>query len=495
VNKPLRRVALFCLLLMAALMINANLVQVVRAKSISNHPGNQRQLLAEYAHPRGPILVDGKPIAQSSPDPGAQLKYLRNYPQGPEYAQITGYDSIFYGRTGLEAYENSVLSGSDNRLFVSRLKELFTGKQQQGGAVLTTINAAAQQAAYNGLKQNGGIGAVVAIQPSTGAILALASSPTYDPNPFASHYSNVASQYANQLTKNVIDPRLDLAIQENYPPGSVFKIVTAAAALESGQYNENDPVPGASPSNFTPPNASQPLDNENHETCPGTSLKVALENSCNTVYGYLGLKIGASALQSEAEKFGLNSFGGQQGQLGIPMSVANSVFPRDVGKPGNEPLLAQSAIGQYNVAVTPLQAAMIAATVANKGVVMQPYLVAKELAPDGSVLSSTQPKQLSVAMSPANAAIISDMMVGVVTNGTGSNAQIPGVQVAGKTGTAQRATNQKPLAWFVAFAPANNPQVAVAVLIQDDNAQRDEISGGGLAAPIAKQVMQAVLQP
>jgi peptidoglycan glycosyltransferase len=495
VNKPLRKAAIFTLVLFALLMINANFVQVVKASSYQNHPTNGRLLLDEYSRARGPILVDGKPVAESVPTSGT-LKYLREYPQGSTYAQATGYASIDYGETGIESAENSLLNGTDNRLFVSRLKDLFTGKQQQGGAVVLTLNAAAQQAAVNGLKENGGEGAVVAIQPSTGAILALASSPTFNPNELSTHDRTAAANAANALSKDKDQPLLDRATSETYPPGSVFKIVTAAAALQTGTYtNTTTPIPGAPATALPLPGTNNVLPNEDGETCASTSMTVALEQSCNSVYGYIGLKVGAPALQQEAESFGLNSFGKSNNQLKIPMSVAQSQFPTNLTQPGNQPFLAYSSIGQYNVQITPLQAAMITATVANNGVVMKPYLVDRELEPDTSVLSKTQPQQLSTAMSSENAQKIAAMMQQVVEgpDGTGAQARIPGISVAGKTGTAQRGAGQNPLAWFVSFAPVNNPQVAVAVLVEDNNAQRDEISGGGLAAPIAKSVMEAVL--
>jgi peptidoglycan glycosyltransferase len=487
-NKPLRRAAMFCLLLFAALMINANYIQVVKATSYSNNPANARQLLAKYDTQRGSILVGGKAVASSVLTSG-QLKYLRTYSNGPEYAQATGYYSIDYGSSGIESSENGVLSGSDNRLFVSRLKELFTGKKTQGGSVVLTLNAAAQTAAYNALKANGGEGAVVALNPQTGAILALVASPTYDPNSLATHNRTTETKVANTLTSASNQPLLDRATSQTYPPGSTFKIVTATAAIESGTYNENSLIPA--PDQSLPlPGTNITLPNAGGEVCGNTTMLIGFYRSCNTVFGYIGLHLkgGAATLQSQAQKFGLNNLGSNS-KLTVPMPVAQSVFPTNL----NQAQLAQSSIGQFDVRVTPMQDALLAAAVANNGVIMKPYLVDEELAPDDSVLSKTTPSTLSTAMSPSTAAQLKDMMTQVVQQGTGVNAQIAGVTVAGKTGTAERGAGQTPLAWFTCFAQKGNSQIALAVLVNDANAAADEVSGGSLAAPIAKQVIEAYL--
>lgn len=483
-NRPLRRVAIFCLLLFAALMINANYIQIVKASSYTSHPDNRRNLLNDYSYQRGPILVDNKPVAQSVPSSG-DLKYQRQYPQGSLYSQITGYASINFGKTGIEYYENSILNGTSDKLFIRNLLDLFNGKQKQGGSVELTLNAKAQQAAAAGLQ--GREGSVVALDPTTGAILALYSNPTFDPSPLASHDGTVESQAANALDKDPAKPLLDHAIGETYPPGSIFKIVTSAAALQNG-FNSTDTIPAPSDQLTFTDAPNNPLGNENGEICGDTSMTVGLERSCNTVYGYLGLQVGPQKLAAEASEFGINS------SYKVPMSTAQSVFPTSIPASAQS-LVAKSAIGQQDVRITPLQAAMLAATVANKGQAMMPYLVAAELGPNGQTVSTAKPQALPgpPAMSASTAQELTQMMVGVVDNGTGTNAQIDGVKVAGKTGTAQRGAGQNPLAWFVSFAPADNPKVAVAVLVQDDQANAQDISGGGFAAPIAKSVMEAVM--
>jgi penicillin-binding protein A len=312
------------------------------------------------------------------------------------------------------------------------------------------------------------------------------SSPSFDPNGVAANDSKVSGPAADALGADKKKPNQNRTISETYAPGSIFKVVTAAAALDSGKFTERaatqaDPNVLGFPGGFS-------IRNENRETCPGTDLKTALQASCNTVFGYVGEQLGVNTMTQTAEQFGLND-----PSLTVPLNVVQSVFPTQ--QIGNDPsFLAQSSIGQYSTRMTPLQAAMIAAAVADGGTLMKPYLVQKEISPRGNTTSTAKPEVLHQAMTPATAQILDDMMVNVVTNGTGTNAQIPGVKVGGKTGTAQRGQTLNPLAWFISYASVNDKKVAVAVLVQDDNAnQRDDISGGGFAAPVAKQVMETAL--
>ena len=274
------------------------------------------------------------------------------------------------------------------------------------------------------------------------------------------------------------------AIKELYPPGSTFKLVTAAAALSSGKYTPETKV--HSPAELPLPQTTVPLVNENGRNCGGSdnaTLTVALRNSCNTAFGTIGLDLGPDALRDQAEKFG---FGERQ----LPeLGAVASQFPTDP----NQPQTAQSAIGQFDVRATPLQMAMVAAGIANQGDVMKPYLVQSVRTADLKTVSETKPESLHQAITPEVASQLTAMMVDVVENGTGKPGQIDGVQVAGKTGTAQTSKDKPPFAWFTSFAPANDPKVAVAVMIEDANVARDDISGGALAAPIAKSVMEAVL--
>jgi peptidoglycan glycosyltransferase len=402
------------------------------------------------------------------------------YSDGRTYAPATGYYSV-YGATGIEKAENDLLSGSDDRLFVDRLTTLFSGQQQQGGTVVLSLNADAQRAAFDGL--DGQEGAVVALDPQTGAILALASSPSFDPNELASHDPTVVSENYDKLRKDPRDPLLNRAIQQVYPPGSLFKVVVSAAALSSGEYTPDTEIPG--PAVLDLPDTSATISNFDDSPCLGGSVTLteALAISCNTAFAQVGLDLGDDALRAQAEKFGFNQ------RLDIPLAVAPSIYPNGL----NAPQTAQSAIGQYDVRATAMQMAMVGAGVANDGVVMKPYLVAEERAPNLSALSITKPEPMSRAVSSEVAGELSDMMVTVVSNGTGGSAAIPGVSVGGKTGTAQDG-NRPPHVWFMAFAPAEDPQVAVAVIVENGGRLGDAATGGAVAGPIARQVMEAVLQ-
>jgi peptidoglycan glycosyltransferase len=477
-NRPLRKVVVAALVMFAALLVNANLVQVVDAHSLANDSRNSRLLYQQYSQQRGPIVVGGKPVAESVVTHDA-LKYLRVYPQGPLYAPVTGYYSLTYKYSGIEAAANDLLAGSSDKLFVKRLSDYFTGREVQGGAVVLTLNPRAQQAGYDALTSHHYRGAVVAIQPSTGAILALVSTPSYDPTKVSTHSADANTAAWNSYLKNPYAPMLDRAISQTYPPGSTFKVITTAAALSTGNYNPDTVIPA--PDKLTFANG-KPLGNFAGETCSSSgrmTLRDALRQSCNTAYGALGVHIGSSRIVNQAEAFGVGR------SLSIPMPVADSRVPRETAAP----FVAQEAIGQHDDSVTPLQMAMVAAGIANGGEVMRPYLVAQERAPDSSVLSQATPKPLSRAVSPTVAGELTSMMETVVRSGTGTAAQIPGVVVAGKTGTAQHG-GAAPYAWFISFAPAANPSVAVAVVVENTTPSD---TGGIVAAPIARAVMEAVL--
>jgi peptidoglycan glycosyltransferase len=499
VNRPIRNLAIGCMALFLALLVNATYLQYWQSDdltSLSKHPDNRRVLDEAYSRQRGAIVVKGKEIAKSVKSDD-QYEYQREYPQGRQYAQITGFFSRDWGVGGIEATQNSILSGDDNKLFVNRVIDLLGNQDPRGGSVSLTINPRAQKAAYDGLRALGDTvrGAVVALEPSTGKVLAMVSSPTYDPNRLASHDFVAVNKAHQQLLANDLSPLNNRAIEERLPPGSTFKLVTAAAALESGRYQPDSMVPGGSKLDL--PQTSKDLINENGGSCGGTKITLtrALQVSCNVAFGSVGLDIGAKAIEDQAEKFGW----GQRYFFDLDDALTRQA-PSQMLAPGQEaidpPQTALSAIGQSNVAATPLQMAMVAAGIANNGTVMKPYLVDEIRSNDLEVLDKTDPDPLtSNAISAATARKLTDMMVAVVDNGTAVNARIPGVQVAGKTGTAQSEPNRPPYAWFVSFAPADNPAVAVAVLVQDAGVDRDAISGNGLAAPIAKSVMEAVLNP
>jgi peptidoglycan glycosyltransferase len=480
VNAPLRRVAISVLVLFTLLILNVNYIQVVRADKLRQDPGNTRVLAEEYGRERGSIVVDGNEVAKSVPTKDA-LTYLRQYPQGPLYAGVTGYYSLVYGNTRIERTENDVLSGSDPRLFVRRIADLFTGRDPAGGEVDLTLDARAQQTAMTALQQGDVTGAVAAIDPSTGKILALASTPTYDPNTLSSHDPATIRKYAAQLAGQEPDPRLNQAIDERYSPGSVFKVIISAAALATGNYTPQTPVPA--PDALPLPNSSRSLHNYNGESCNGGAdqpLIQALTISCNTAFAQLGMTLGQDKVRSMAEAFGLDDNG-----FTVPLQVA----PSTVGSIADQAQLATASIGQQNVQITPLQGAMIAAAVANGGTLMKPYLVDQVRAPDLTVIDQTDPSVRSRPITSAVAAQLTQMMTSVVDNGTGKKAKIPGISVAGKTGTAQTDPENNDNSWFVGFAPADHPKIAVAVFIRHGGR-----TGGDISAPIAKQVMQAYLQ-
>ncbi|MEU1007135.1 penicillin-binding protein 2 [Streptomyces sp. NPDC005890] len=490
-NKPLRRIAIFCGLLMLALLIRDNYLQYVRADKLKDDPKNRRVTIARYATPRGDIIVSGgDPITGSTLTSKTglnDLKYKRTYKNGPMWAPVTGYASQAFGATQLESLEDGILTGDDDRLFFRKTLDMITGKEQQGGNVVTTLNAAAQKAAFDGLKNQGGKGAVVALDPSTGKILALASYPSYDPSSFAGNTNDDAAAWKKLQKKyNPNDPMLNRALRETYPPGSTFKVVTAAAALENGKYTSADEKTD-SPLPWTMPGTTTQLKNEGNIPCENATMRVALQYSCNTVFGKIGSDLGNDKMLDEAKKFGFTS------EQFTPVRSSASVFSDDM----NQSQTALSSIGQYNTAATPLQMAMVASAVANDGKLMKPYMVDSLQSSNLDPVATTQPEELSRPLSPKNAQILQDMMQTVVEKGTGTRAKIDGVKVGGKTGTAQHGVenSENPYAWFISYAklPDGSSPVAVAVVIEDEGANRDDISGGGLAAPIAKNVMQAVI--
>ena len=479
-SRPIRRIAFVLGILLVALLVNVTVIQVVLAGDYRDRPGNQGVLLEEYDRERGPILVGSNPAARSK-ETGDTLKFLRVYSDGPLYAPVTGFYSLVYGATGLERTENRILTGSSSLFVVDRAEQLFAGRQPVGGAVTTTINARAQKAAFDGLR--GKKGAVVAIEPSTGRILASVQSPSFDPNILSSHDPATIREYYTTLEADPGKPLLNRPIVSLNPPGSTFKIVTAAAALASGRFTPDTVIPG--PRTYDLPDSTKKIRNWNGQSCgPGdlVTLRQALAVSCNTAFAWLGNQLGADALRTQADLMGFDQ------NFEIPLRAATSRFPENP----DDPQTAMSAIGQFDVRATALQMAMVGAAVANSGKTMNPYLVQEVRGPDLAILQTTTPSMYEQAMTSINAAQLTEMLVNVVENGTGSNARIPGIRVAGKTGTAQTGNDNPAVAWFVAFAPAQSAQVAVAVVVEDAGAA--EVSGNQLAAPIARAVIEAVLR-
>nr|WP_253943261.1 penicillin-binding protein 2 [Nocardioides sp. zg-1308] len=472
------------MVLFLALLVNSTYLMYVRADDLSDDPRNRRVVTAAYSRERGAILVGNDAIARSVPSDD-RYEFQRTYSQPLKYAPVTGYFS-FYGQTGIERSQNAVLSGDDSRLFVTRLVDMLSNSDPQGGNVQLTIDAAAQDAAWEGLENLPGDaqGAVVALEPTTGRVLAMASTPTFDPNNLASHDFGAVADLSKELNNDPRQPLINRGIGTTLPPGSTFKLVTAAAAIESGDYDADSMVPGGF--RFQLPQSTTSVGNYDGGDCGGRriTLTQALQVSCNVTFLSLANELGVEAMADQAEAFGFNStsledLGGQ----------ATSLYPRDM----DPPQTALSGIGQSNVTATPLQMAMVVAAIANDGDVMRPYVVDEVRAPNLSVLDRTDPETISKAISSTTADELTRMMVETVSSGTATPAQIPGVEVAGKTGTAQSTPDRPPYAWFVSFAPADEPQVAVAVLVQSSDTSRSEIAGGRLGGPIAKAIMEAVI--
>ncbi len=479
-NKPIRRVAIVCLLMFVVLLVNDNVVQFAHANTLRNSPGNTRVLYQQYDRKRGDITTStGVPIATSVATADA-LKYQRSYPQGPLFAPVTGFYSIVYNASQIESAENSILSGSDDRLFgVQQLRNLITGRTPQGGTVVLTLDPVLQDVAYKALA--GRKGAVVALDPNTGAILAMVSSPSYDPNLLSSH--DQASIQANwaKLIADPTNPMLDRAISQTYPPGSTFKLITAAAALTAGDTPETV-IPA--PETLQLPQSTSVLKNFHGESCGGqATLLQALTISCNTAFGGLGLSLGQDALRRQADAFGFDT------TYSIPMKSAAQRFPDRSHRRQHD------SVGDRSIR----RACHAVADGDGRGrdrqrwYEMKPYLVDQLVAPDLKIVDETKPSVLRQSVSTQVAAQLTQMMINVVQHGTGTSAQIAGVKVAGKTGTAENAPGAPPHAWFVAFAPATQPRIAIAVVVENGGGDSDA-TGGAIAAPIAKAVMQAELK-
>jgi peptidoglycan glycosyltransferase len=467
------------------LLANLTYVQVVKANDYRTDPRNQRVLLAEYARKRGQISAGGQVLA-SSVETNDRLRYQRQYASGPMYAPLTGYYSTIYASNGIERTDDEVLNGSDDRLFVRRLSDLITGRDPAGGNVVLTIDPQVQKTAYDQMTAKHYTGAVVALRPDTGEILAMVSTPSYDPTPLASHNSEVQKRAWNQFSGDDPATLVNRAISETYPPGSTFKLVDTSAALQDG-FTPETPLTAASRITLT--GTQTQLENFAGTPCGAgatATLADALARSCNTAFAQLTGQVGEPKIRAQAEAFGVG-----EADNAIPMPVV----PSSLGDIPDAAALEQSGIGQRDVRLTPLQNAEIAATIANGGVRMAPYLVKQIQAPDLTPLDTTQPDRAGRAVPDDVARTVTQLMIGSENRTQGGN-KISGVQIASKTGTAEHGARPKqtpPHAWYVAFAPAENPQVAVAVLVEDGGDRALEATGGSVAAPIGRAVIAAAL--
>lgn len=498
-NTTLRRLSTVVMAMFLALMVSTTWIQFVTAGELNEDPRNFRNIYSELGRDRGPIVVGGEPIVTSEPVDD-DYKYQRTYSGGDAgaasvYAPLTGYFAVTGTYTGLERYANGYLGGEDDSLWLDRLQNLITGEEAQGSSVELTIDPKVQKAAWDALGDY--VGSAVAIDPKTGAILAMVSKPSYDPNRLAVHDSGAVNATSEELinerpevnnldgtkVKSVDSVLKNRATETVKPPGSTFKLITAAAALETGDYTADKMIPAKDA--YVPPHMSRPVGNFGGYNCSDTeemTLKDALKDSCNSAFAELAVTLGAEQMNDTFEAFGLND------ELSIPMPVEPGQYPVD----SSEDKIAYSGIGQGGVLLTPLQDAMIAAGIANGGAVMEPYLIDGIRDSDLELVEKTQPRRLSSGISSASADQLTEMMIAVVNDGSGKAAQIDGVQVAGKTGTAEE-TPRAPTLWFNGFAPADDPQVAVAVMLENQGQATEDTTGGALAAPIARQIMQAAI--
>jgi penicillin-binding protein A len=482
-NGTLKRVAVACLLMFGLLMANVTYLSTVKADDLRSDSRNPRAFFARYAVDRGWITADdGKVTLAKTADTGdSTYRFERRYPKGKPFAQVVGYFAP-ESASGIEAAEGRYLDGSHPDLVVRRAIDMISGKPAKGASVDLTLNTKAQEIAYKDLANTGKRGAVVALNPKTGAVLTMVSVPSYDPNPLAVANKADVNKAYNKLDKDDNKPLLNRAIDLTFPPGSTFKTVTSAAFFtDDSSRNANTVVPA--PDLLPLPGTTISLPNYHGESCGGQATMLAAYTiSCNTPFAKIGMDLGYGKLKEQAAKFG----------IGSPLEIPLPVHASDIGPDEGKAALAQTSIGQRNNQMTPLQMAMVAAGIANRGTVMKPYLVNKIVGPDGSEIDTTKPEELSEAVSPEVAGQLTTMMTNVVQHGTGTAAQLPGITVAGKTGTAETAPGKPSHAWFISFAPANDPKVAVAVFVESGSAGNDA-TGGAIAAPIAHDVMQAVL--
>lgn len=477
-NQAIRNSWVIALTMFALVLGSVTYVQFFVADELQANDWNNRQLYQQFGSDRGAILVDGQQIAHSVPSDD-QFNYQRVYEPGEMYAHLTGYFSLVYGATALEDVMGEELSGEASELFIDKAMSLLSGNQPKGYSVELTIDPEIQRLAYEALGNQ--TGSIVVMDPETGDIIAMVSKPSYDPNLLAGHSSSQVVENYQQITSAPNNPLFNRAIEGDlYAPGSVFKIIDTVAALESDEYSPESTLPNPAAMEF--PGLDYTLPNFATGGCSAqteASFAFALAQSCNTPFASIALELGGEAIQQEAQEFGFGQ------ELSIPLRVTPSIFPDGL----DDAALAQSSIGQRDVRVTPLQVAMMSAAIANDGVIMKPQLVETVRSPDLQPVSSPEPEVFSTPTSPEIANQITDWMVGVVDEGIGSAAAIEGVEVAGKTGTAELSTPGQNNSWFTGFAPADDPQAVVSIVVSDVDIE----TGAQFTGPNAKRLLEAVL--
>jgi peptidoglycan glycosyltransferase len=482
-NRELRRLSLFVLLMFIALFAASSTIQVGFADQLNADSRNTRAVNDSYNVQRGSIIVGGKPIVQSTPS-SDRFRWQRVYSQGPLYSAVTGFLAVNGSATGIEGAMNQELSGTSNADFFSRIKNVVTGKHPQGNSVELTIDPVVQNAAYEALGSKRG--AVVVEEVKTGKIVALVSKPDFDPNKLAVHDDAAYKQNYQALEDAPGEPLVNKAITDLNPPGSTFKPVVSSAAFGTGDFTPDTELPN--PSALQLPGSSLVIHNDTGAACEGDNGgNVSIENaqvwSCNIPFAELGAKLGSGTIKNQAEALGFNH------EFKIPMPVSVSKYPGY----DDQAELMQSAFGQQSDTATALQICMDSSAIANGGVVMQPNVVQSVITPDLARQQEFSATEFGRAMSEQTAQTVTQMMVRGVNEGTGTNAKINGVSVAGKTGTAQNGDNKPYTLWFTGFAPADDPEYAVSVVVEDGGGLGQSGSGNSVAAPVARQVLEAVL--
>ena len=474
-NKTIRQIFVVVLGLFVLLLANLTYIQGFQQDKYAHNPLNSRQFLEEKSKPRGQITTDGDILAHSVKSENGF--YDRSYDTDPEaYAAVVGYLSDIYGSAGIERSQNEILNGSDPSLFTSRALDMVTGKEPSGASAELTLLPNAQRTAYQQLAERGYVGSAVAIRPSTGEILAMASTPSFNPNDIAAGDESTWQS----LNNNEGAPLLNHATQRPLPPGSTFKVLTTVTALEQGASPDTS-VTGAP--QITLPDTTTTLENYGGSTCGGatTTLRQAFAQSCNTAFAELGMQYGADALKDVAKRFGI---GETHDDAGLPIQ------PSTVGEIPDQSSLGQTSIGQRDVSFTPLDNAIIAATIANGGVRMEPQIIKSVRGADLSEIKSFKPIEAGEAISPEIAETVTELMRGSESHSGGN-----GSRIASKTGTAEHGAvrgEYAPHVWYIAFAPDSD--VAVAVVVENGGGQGQGATGASVAAPIGRALIDAVEQ-
>ncbi|MFT4260071.1 penicillin-binding transpeptidase domain-containing protein [Microbacterium sp.] len=481
-TRELRRISIVMLFMFLSLFAATSWIQVIDADALGQHPNNKRTQLDSYEIQRGAIIVDNVAIASSTPS-GDKYQFQRVYADGAMWEPVTGYfNAALQSSTGIEQALNTELAGTGTNAFFAEVERIVSGQPQHGYSVELTLNTAAQRAAYEALQ--GLEGAVVAIEPKTGRILAMVSTPGFDANLLATHDADAANSVYDQLVDDPVKPLYNRAIAGDLnAPGSTFKILVAAAAFASGDWTGESTLPN--PARYQLPQSDDTVSNAWGGTCgDGDTVTIAeaLRLSCNIPMAELAVELGDEKIREMAEKFGFNQ------SFEMPLVSTPSSYPRGL----DDAQTALTGFGQGTVTATPLQIAMVAAGLANDGVVMNPRMVDAVIGNDLSVVRSYENTEFATATDEDVADEVTAAMVASVATGAAQGARIDGVDVAGKTGTAENGTDPYTL-WFTGFAPADDPAVAVAVVVENGGGKGRSGSGDTIAAPIAKKVIEAVL--